>query len=115
MLALTENGYQGQICSFDFQNYELPKNENLFTNNNQYIQRIGIYAPPRSRFLITQNTGEVTIQIGQNFMYEAYDTYITGIQYLGYNNEYKINEELEYTIPATRDKRIVIDFIVKNK
>ena len=109
------NGYQGQICSFDFQNNELPKNQNLFTNNNQYIERIGIYAPPQSKFLITQSNGNATIQIGSTFMYQAYDTYITGIQYLGYDDSYKINEELEYTIPASRDKRIVIDFIAKGK
>lgn len=115
MKDLTQNGYQGQICSQDFQNNELPKNQNLFTNNSQYIERIGIYAPPRTKFLLTQSDGDVTIQIGYNFMYQAFDTYITGIKYLGFDDSYKIDQNLEYSIPATRDKRIVIDYIAKSK
>lgn len=118
------NGYQAQISSLEYSNDTIPVNENLFSfDSNQYAYRIGIFAPPGSVFLLNRNEDtELTLEIGNTFMYEANDVHITTLEYL--RNKYQWDEgyikydtttipENVYSLPITNPQRIAIDFIVK--
>lgn len=113
-IIMQNNKYQGQISSYHSSNkYQMIKNESLIPlEPDEYIERIGIFAPPGSQFNITQYgiNGTTTIQIGKTFMYEAFNTQITDVQYIGTS---AIDDELAYSLPATDTKRIYIDYIVK--
>ena len=81
MINTTANGYQGQICSADYLNSEMTTGSIISLSSSQYIEKLGIYAPPGAKFQITQKANGITstaeIEIGKTFMYEAYNSYIT--------------------------------------
>lgn len=119
MIEKANHNYQGQISSYNYPNFQLPQRQGLLNLSGQYIERIGIFAPPGSQFQLTQFGSDITIQIGNTFMYEAFNTNITQIEYLGTieldNNEKSfLNPQNQYSLPITDPKRIVIDYIVKD-
>ena len=92
------NGYQGQIRAADQPNGYFPANQEIFNLiqdltyiNIDYLERIGIQAPPATRLKLNNTV----IEIGKTGLYEADDVAITSIQF--YENS---------------PKNVVIDFVV---
>lgn len=121
--ALGINKYQGQICSSDFENKVFSTNIINFSNYNQYVKKIGIYAPPGAVFKIWQNNSTYTVEIGKTFMYEATNVKINAIEYLGNRHSFTTAgipyssdgltyyEDQVYSLPNSNDRNIFIDYI----
>lgn len=92
------NGYQGQIRARDQENGKFLPSDDIFeliSNNSafdiKYIERIGIFAPEETIFLINGKN----IKIGKTKIYEADEVKITSL---------KVVEE--------SSNEVIIDFVV---
>lgn len=95
------NGYQGQICAADQPNGYFAANEeilnliqNLASVQVDYLERIGIEAPPGTEIKI--NNQEHLFQIGKTGFYEVDDVIIQSLKF-----------------PINSPKNVIIDFIIK--
>lgn len=82
------NGYQGQICAADQNNRCFAANQEIFTLIQDlahvevdYLERVGIQAPPGTMILINNSTAS-KIEIGKTGLYEADDVEITSLKFL---------------------------------
>lgn len=79
------NGYQGQICAIDQPNGYFAANQEILNliqeltyPNIDYLERIGIEAPQKTRLRINNQL----IEIGKTGLYEVDNAEITSIRFI---------------------------------